>query len=98
MTEIEGYAQHGSTSYGKITPRRFSEILRGDRPSGDEKACICQALTETPESAISGEHADKLAAELGMTRVQVEARCWALCGCAMGANAFPEILPEPPNR
>ena len=88
MTTIEAYAAHTSTSYGKIDPARFVEILMGSEPSKSEKVRVCEGLTKVSASAISGEHADKLASELGITRASLEARCRQLCGRTMGQTRF----------
>lgn len=97
MTTVEAYAAHGSVSYGDISARRFAEIVRGDAPTTGERVSVCQGLTEIHASSVNRESADELAAELGMTRAAIEARCRELCGVAMGANAFPSELPAPPD-
>lgn len=98
MKTIEAYAAHASTSYEKVDPARFVEILTGSAPTKSEKVRVYQGLTEVSAGAISGAHADELACDLGMTRTVLEARCQQLCECATGANAFPEELPEQPLR
>lgn len=97
MTTLEAYAQHGSTSYGKIEPGRFAEIAKGAAPTKSEKVRVCQGLTEMPASAISGRHADQLARELGITPAALHTRCLELCECELGENSFPENLPKPPR-
>ncbi|TVP71695.1 MAG: hypothetical protein EA339_08650 [Rhodobacteraceae bacterium] len=97
MTTLQAYAAHGSVSYGEIGAERFAEIVRGDAPTHSEKVSICQGLTEMHAASINQNSADELAAELGMTRTALEARCQELCGVALGANAFPTYLPEPPK-
>lgn len=97
MTTLEAYAQHGSTSYGKIESGRFAEIVKGATPTTSEKVRVCQGLTEIPSHAISGRHADELAKELGISSAALKARCLELCECEPGENSFPENLPEPPR-
>lgn len=97
MTRIEAYAHHGSISYGKISPERFSDIVKGSVPTKGEKVRVCQGLTETHARSINRENADDLAVELEMTREALEARCQELCGCALGAHAFPGQLTSPPK-
>ena len=53
--------------------------------------------TETHASSVNRENADELAEELGMMRSALEAGCHELCGCAVGAQAFPVELPLPPR-
>lgn len=97
MKTLDAYAAHGSVSYGDISAARFAEIVRGDVPTTGERVSVCQGLTEMHATSINRESADELAAELGMTRAEIEARCRELCGVAMGAHAFPAELPEPPD-
>lgn len=97
MTTLQAFAAHGSVSYGEISAERFAEIVQGDTPTTGERVSVCQGLTEMHASSINRDSADELAAELGMTRSAVEARCRELCGVAMGAHAFPAELPVPPT-
>ncbi len=97
MTTLRAYAAHGSVSYGDISAARFGEIVQGDTPTTGERVSVCQGLTEMHAASVNRESADELAAELGMTRAAVEARCRELCGVAMGAHAFPAELPPPPE-
>jgi len=97
MTTLQAYAAHGSTSHGEISPERFAEIVRGDTPTAGEKVCVCQGLTEMHATPIGRDVAGELAAEIGATRAELEARCQELCRVALGANAFPEALPAPPK-
>lgn len=53
MTWLAVYAQHGSCSYGEISPERLREILLGDTPTSDEQASVRQALLETGAVAIN---------------------------------------------
>ena len=75
MTVLEAYAQHGSVSYGKITPTRFGRILRGDVPVGGERARVRQALMEMP-----GKYAFDLASELNMSYAALNQRSLDLLG------------------
>lgn len=97
MTRVESYAHHGSISYGEISPERFAEVVKGDTPTIGEQVRVCQGLTESPARPLNRENANELAGELEITREELEARCQELCGCAMGAHAFPEELPLPPR-
>lgn len=97
MTTLQAYAAHGSVSYGEISPERFAEIVRGDTPTTGEKISVCQGLTEMHATSIGRDVARELAAEVGATRAELEARCQELCGVALGANAFPPDLPAPPK-
>lgn len=97
MTTLQAYAAHGSVSYDEISAKRFAEILKGGTPTTGEKVSVCQGLTEMPTPSINRESADELAAEVGITRATLEARCHELCGVKMGANAFPVDLPAPPE-
>jgi len=97
MSHAYWHGGHGSVSYGEISAGRFAEIVRGDAPNTGERVSVCQGLTELHASSVNRESADELAAELGMTRANIEARCRELCGVAMGANAFPAELPVPPE-
>lgn len=97
MMTLQAYAAHGSTSYGEISAARFAEIVRGDAPTPDERLSVCQGLTEMHATSIGRDVADELAAEIGVTRAALEARCQELCGVALAANAFPEALPAPPK-
>ena len=97
MTTLQAYAAHGSVSYGEISPNRFAEIVRGDTPTAGEKVCVCQGLTEMHATSIGRDVAGELAAEIGVTRAALDARCQQLCGVALGANAFPPNLPVPPK-
>lgn len=97
MTTLQAYAAHGSTSYGEITAARFAEIVRGDTPTPDERLCVCQGLTEMHATSVGRDMAGELAAEIGATRAELEARCQELCGVALAANAFPADLPAPPK-
>lgn len=96
MTTLQAYAAHGSVSYGEISVERFAEIMKGAAPTTGEKVRLCQGLTEMHAASINRLSADELAAELGLTRAAVDARCYELCGVALGANAFPTELPVPP--
>ncbi|WFE75256.1 hypothetical protein [Roseinatronobacter sp. S2] len=96
MTTLQAYAAQSSVSYGEISEERFAEIVRGDAPTQSEKVSVCQGLTEMHAASINQNSANELAAELGMTRAALEARCQELCGVAMGAHAFPAELPVPP--
>jgi len=75
MTMLETYAQHGSVSYGPLTPTRFEHILRGDSPSVHERARIRQALMEMP-----GNCAFELAAEIGVSYEALNKRSLELLG------------------
>ena len=75
MTLLEAYAQHGSVSYGKLTPARFGSILLGDPPVGDERARIRQALMEMP-----GKYAFDLASELNLSYAALNQRSLDLLG------------------
>ena len=97
MKTLDAYAAHASVSYGDISASRFAEIVRGDVPTTGERISVCQGLTEMHATSINCESADELAAELGMTRAEIEARCQQICGVAMGAHAFPAELPKPPD-
>lgn len=97
MTTLQAYAAHGSVSYGEISAERFAEIVKGDVPTTGERVSVCQGLTEMHAASINGNSADELAAELGMARADIEARCRELCGVALGAHAFPTELPKPPQ-
>ncbi|TQM93618.1 hypothetical protein [Roseinatronobacter monicus] len=97
MTTLQAYASHGSTSYGEISPGRFAEIVKGDTPTAGEKVSVCQGLTEMPTTSINRDVAGELAVEVGVTRAALDARCQQLCGGALGAYAFPAVLPLPPK-
>lgn len=75
MTLLEMYAQHGSVSYGELTPARLRDILLGDAPVGHERARIRQALTELP-----GKYAFQLAAELNLSYGALNERALDLLG------------------
>lgn len=97
MTTLQAYASHASTSYDEISAARFAEIVRGDTPTAGEKVSVCQGLTEMHATSINRDVAVELAAEIGVTRTALDARCRELCGVALGANAFPPDLPPPPK-
>lgn len=97
LTTLQAYAAHGSTSYGEISATRFAEIVRGDTPTAGEKVSVCQGLIEMHTTSIGRDVAGELAAEIGVTRAALDARCQQLCGVALGANAFPADLPAPPK-
>lgn len=88
MTVLEAYAHHGSASYGEITPARLRDILFGDAPSDGEHARIAQALLETPATGLHRDPAVELAAELGLTLDQLEARCVELTGERLGSSCL----------
>lgn len=91
MTRLEAYAQHGSCSYGEISPQRLREILLGDASAHNEKASVAQALLETPATELYRDPAAELADELGVTLAQLEARCIGLTGQKLGAASFTEL-------
>jgi hypothetical protein len=91
MTWLAVYAQHGSCSYGEISPGRLREILLGDAPAPDERASVGQALLETDAVALNCAPAQKLADELGLTLVRLEARCVALTGRRLGSASRTEL-------
>lgn len=97
MTTLQAYAAHSSVSYGEISVERFAEIMKGNPPTTGEKVRVCQGLTEMHAASINRDSADELAAELGLTRSAVEARCRELCGVGLGAHAFPAELPVRPE-
>ena len=75
MTLLEAYAQHGSVSYGELTPVRFGSILLGDTPVGNERARVRQALMEMP-----GKYAFDLASELNLSYDALNQRSLDLLG------------------
>lgn len=93
MTRLEAYAQHGSCSYGEISPERLRDILRGDAPKKGEHSSIRQALLETPAIGLHSNPAAELASEVGLTLAQIEARCVELTGETMGSS-IPGIVTQ----
>lgn len=91
MTWLRTYAQHGSCSYGEISPERLREILLGDAPTPDERASVGQALLEIDAVALNCAPAEELADELGLTLAQIEARCVQLTGRRLGSNSPSEL-------
>ncbi len=75
MTALEAYAQHGSVSYGAISPIRLKFILLGAQPEAGERPRVRQALLEMP-----GSYAFDLAAELGVSHRKLNERSFALLG------------------
>ena len=92
MTTVQAYAAHGSVSYGEISAERFAEIVKGDVSTTNKRVSVCQGLTEMRASSINRDSTDEVAAEIGITRADIEARCREPCGVAMGAHAFPQEL------
>lgn len=91
MTWLAVYAQHGSSSYGEISPARLQDILRGDAPAPGERASVRQALLEMDALTLSYPPAQGLADELGMTLGQLEARCVELTGRTLGSGSHTEL-------
>lgn len=75
MSFLQSYAQHGSTSYGDLEASRLLEIIRGAEPAPEEMPRLQQAFMEMP-----GYRAHDLAAEIGMSHADLEARVTALLG------------------
>jgi len=97
MTTLQACAAHGSVSYGEISAERFADIVQGDTPTKGERISVCQGLTKMHATSVGRDVAGELAAEIGVTRAALDARCQQLCGVALGANAFPPDLPAPPK-
>lgn len=91
MTWLAAYAQHGSCSYGEMSPDRLREILLGDAPAPDERASVRQALLETDAVALNCAPAQELAGELGLTLTQLDARCVELTGHKLGSASPTEL-------
>lgn len=91
MTWLEIYAQHGSCSYGDISPDRLREVLLGDPPTPGERASVSQALLETDAVALNCAPAQELANELRLTLTQLDARCVELTGRKLGAASHTEL-------
>ncbi len=90
-TWLAAYAQHGSCSYGEISPERLREILLGDAPAPGERASVGQALLETDAVALNCAPAQELADELGLMLGQLEARCVELTGRRLGSASHTEL-------
>jgi hypothetical protein len=86
MTRLECFAQHGSTSYGEISPDRLREILLGDDPQDGEEARVRQALLETPATGLHSNPAEELAEELCLTLAQLDDRCVELTSQTLGSS------------
>lgn len=91
MTWLAAYAQHGSCSYGEISPQRLREILLGAAPTPGERASVSQALLETDAVALNCAPAQELANELGLTLAQLDARCVELTGRKLGAASHTKL-------
>lgn len=97
ITWLAVYAQHGSCSYGEISPDRLREILLGDAPAPDERASLRQALLEVDAVALNCAPARLLADELGLTLAQLDARCLELTGQKLGAASPTELARQAAN-